>query len=102
LAVLAIGDDQIERAIDCLLEGVELVRAGAAPLDGVRSIHLLGKLLRNQGRESEGRALLEEAAAIVKARVDDLRDPDLRRGYLDQPDAREILTDGGIDPTTLA
>ena len=67
-----------------------------------RSIHLLGKLLRNRGDEAEGAALLDEAARLVMARIEDLRDTDLRRGYLEQADAREILVDGGIDPSGLA
>jgi tetratricopeptide (TPR) repeat protein len=108
LALLAVDAGRIDTAVEHLREGVELVRAGAAPLDGVRSIHLLGKLLRNRGGDrggpegSEGAALLDEAARIVKSRIDDLRDADLRRGYLEQRDAREILLDGGIDPTELS
>ncbi len=110
LAVLAVADGRIDAAIDLLREAVELVRAGAAPLDGVRSIHLLGKLLRDRGdsrvgptgpQGSEGAALLDEAARLVMARIEDLRDADLRRGYLEQADAREILVDGGIDPSGL-
>ena len=31
---------------------------------------------------------------MLRARLDDLRDEELRRGYLDQPDARRILVDG--------
>jgi hypothetical protein len=31
---------------------------------------------------------------MLHARLDDLRDEELRRGYLDQPDARRILVDG--------
>jgi hypothetical protein len=102
LALLAVEEGRIDAAVEHLREGVELVRAGAAPLDGVRSIHLLGKLLRNRGDEAEGAALLDEAARIVLSRIEDLRDADLRRGYLGQPDAREILIDGGTDPLELA
>jgi hypothetical protein len=35
---------------------------------------------------------------MVKARLDELRDPDLRSGYLEQPAVRKILSDGGLDP----
>jgi serine/threonine protein kinase/tetratricopeptide (TPR) repeat protein len=101
LALLAVDDGRVDAAVEYLREGVELVRAGAAPLDGVRSIHLLGKLLRNRGDESEGASLLDEAARIVLSRIEDLRDEDLRRGYLEQHDAREILQDGGVDPMRL-
>ncbi len=67
-------------------EAVRLVRAGAAPLDGVLSIHHLGRLT--------GRAeLLGEAATRVRARLADLRDPELRRGYLAQPRVQAILAD---------
>jgi len=107
LARLADGSDQIERAIGFEREAVTLVRAGAAPLDGVRSIHLLGKLLlvRSRGEtahdaagdEREARGLLAEAATLVSSRLADLRDEDLRRGYLEQPEACEILRDGGED-----
>ena len=83
-------------ATTALEEAVGLVRAGAAPLDGVRSIHLLGKLHQDAGREAEAAPLLAEAAAMVAARLDDLRDDDLRAGYLDQPDVQTILGDGGV------
>lgn len=69
-------------------EAVRLVRAGAAPLDGVLSIHHLGRLTARAD-------LLEEAAARVRARLDDLRDPELRRGYLAQRRVQAILADAG-------
>jgi tetratricopeptide (TPR) repeat protein len=105
LALLAERSGQIDRAIGHERDAVALVRAGAAPLDGVRSIHHLGRLLlaRHGTREEptddarEGRALLEEAATLVSSRLADLRDEDLRRGYLEQRDACEILRDGGED-----
>ena len=76
------------RAIELEAEAVRLVHAGAAPLDGVLSIHHLGKL--------SGRAdLLADAAARVSARLADLRDPELRRGYLAQPRVQAILADAG-------
>jgi eukaryotic-like serine/threonine-protein kinase len=77
-------------------DAVALVRAGAAPLDGVRSIHHLGRLLVETGERNEGEALLREAAAIIASRLDDLRDEDLRRGYREQPEAKRILADGGL------
>lgn len=97
LAVLArIHDDAGERAsaIELEREAVMLVRAGADPIDGVRSIHHLGRLLVAHGQTDEGTPLLREAAGMLRARLDDLRDEELRRGYLDQPDARRILVDG--------
>ncbi len=96
LAQLDLCEDRPESAIERLTEGVELVRAGAAPLDGVRSIHLLGLQLRTRGQPEDAQALLEEAAAVIKARLDELRDPDLRSGYLEQADVRRILADGGL------
>ena len=83
----------LDRAIDLETEAVRLVRAGAAPLDGVLAIHHLGHL--------SGRAdLLQEAADRVRARLEHLRDPELRRGYLAQTKVQEILADAGppIDP----
>ncbi|HWB79857.1 MAG TPA: protein kinase [Nannocystaceae bacterium] len=94
LASLAANSGDHERAIALERESVALVREGAAPLDGVRSIHQLGNLLAARGELEEGRGLLREAAAIVQARVDELREEDLRRGYLEQADAQQILLDG--------
>ncbi|MFO0634953.1 MAG: protein kinase [Nannocystaceae bacterium] len=94
LARLADAAGDTDAAIAQERDAVALVRAGAAPLDCVRSIHHLGCMLVRRGDEAGGRALLAEAAALVRARVDDLRDEDLRRGYLDQPDAQRILRDG--------
>jgi tetratricopeptide (TPR) repeat protein len=94
LASLAAKSGENERAIALEREAVGLVREGAAPLDGVRSIHQLGKLLVARGELEEGRGLLREAAAVVQARIDELREDDLRRGYLDQADAQQILLDG--------
>ncbi|MFZ6179915.1 serine/threonine-protein kinase PknK [Nannocystis pusilla] len=71
-------------------EAVELVRVGAAPIDGVLSIHHLGRLLADV-RPAESAALLADAAAAVRARLEGLRDEDLRRGYLAQAKVREIL-----------
>jgi tetratricopeptide (TPR) repeat protein len=95
LARIAAEDGEVDLAIAHERESLALVRAGAAPLDGVRSIHHLGRLLLAHGETTEGRALLDEAAQMVSSRLADLRDEDLRRGYLEQPDACEILRDGG-------
>ncbi len=96
LAQLDFSEGDQESARQRLEEAVELVRAGAAPLDGVRSIHLLGVQLREAGQHDDARALLHEAALIVRARLDELRDADLRSGYLEQPEVRQILADGGL------
>ncbi len=96
LARLAAHHRDLDQAISLEREAVTLVRAGAAPLDGVRSIHHLGRLLARRGEHEEARRLLHEAAAIVQQRLDDLRDDELRRGYLEQPEVREILA-GGAD-----
>lgn len=85
------------RAIELEREAVMLVRAGADPIDGVRSIHHLGRLLVADQHPDEGTPLLREAAAVLRTRLDDLRDEELRRGYLDQPDARRILVDGAVE-----
>src|SRR5262249_43680203 len=97
LAVLARLHDEAgdrARAIELQREAVMLVRAGADPIDGVRAIHHLGGLLVAEGHADEGQPLLREAAAMLPARLEDLRDEELRRGYLDQPDAQRILEDG--------
>ncbi|MEM7158236.1 MAG: protein kinase [Myxococcota bacterium] len=94
LSRLAEDEGDLERAVEHEREAVMLVRAGADPIDGVRSIHHLGRLLMARGDAQEGAALLTEAAQMLRNRLDDLRDEDLRRGYLDQPDARRILVDG--------
>ncbi len=83
-----------QHAIELEREAVELVEAGADPIDGVRSIHHLGKLLCAHGDPDEGNAYLRQAAHMLRARLADLRDEALRRGYLDQPDAQQILADG--------
>ncbi|MBK6916545.1 MAG: protein kinase [Deltaproteobacteria bacterium] len=95
LARLADREGRIDDAIALEREAVALVQAGAAPLDGVRSIHHLGRLLADAGETVAAQPLLAEAALLVRRRFDDLRDEDLRRGYLDQDDARQILHDGG-------
>ncbi|MFV8756327.1 serine/threonine-protein kinase PknK [Nannocystaceae bacterium ST9] len=95
LAVIAARRGEIERAIGLERDAVKLIRAGAAPLDGVRSLHHLGLLLRSRGSESEARGLLSEAARAVQSRLDDLRDHDLREGYTQLADVRRILADGG-------
>jgi serine/threonine protein kinase/tetratricopeptide (TPR) repeat protein len=102
LAQLDLADGDHDSAQRRLEEAVELVRAGAAPLDGVRSIHLLGVRLRDAGQHDDARALLHEAALMVRARLDELRDADLRSGYLEQPEVRQILTDGGLGDDATA
>lgn len=97
LAQLDLAAGNLEATQAGLEEAVELVRAGAAPVDGVRSIHMLGVRLRDAGQHDDARALLHEAALMVKGRLDELRDHDLRLGYLEQPEVRQILADGGLD-----
>jgi eukaryotic-like serine/threonine-protein kinase len=97
LARVAERRDDLDQAIGLERDAVTLVRAGAAPLDGVRSIHHLGRLLVAAGETDEGDALLREAADIVESRLEDLRDEDLRRGYLEHPEARRILAAGERD-----
>ncbi len=94
LARLSVEAGDRDRAIEHEREAVMLVRAGADPIDGVRSLHHLGRLLVAAGEPQQGHPLLREAATALRARLDDLRDEDLRRGYLDQTDARRILVDG--------
>ncbi|MBV1861579.1 MAG: hypothetical protein KUG77_24385, partial [Nannocystaceae bacterium] len=97
LAQLDLAAGDLEATQAGLEEAVELVRAGAAPVDGVRSIHMLGVRLRDAGQHDDARALLHEAARMVKGRLDELRDTDLRSGYLEQPEVQQIMTDGGLD-----
>jgi hypothetical protein len=96
LAVLCERSGDAPQAIALEREAVALVHAGAAPLDGVRSIHHLGKLLVAAREVDEGRGLLREAARVVQGRLDDLEDEELRRGYLEQPDSQAILRDGAL------
>ncbi|EDM77554.1 serine/threonine kinase PKN11 [Plesiocystis pacifica SIR-1] len=96
LAIIAAMADDEDSAIAFERDAVRLIRAGAAPLDGVRSLHHLGLLLRNRGQEAEARALLSEAATAVQSRLDDLRDYDLREGYQSLPDFRRIIRDGRL------
>ncbi|MBL4685406.1 MAG: protein kinase, partial [Nannocystaceae bacterium] len=88
LGQLAERDGERTLAIKLHREAVNLVRAGADPLEGVRSIYRLGVLLRESGDLDAAKPLLEEAATKLEARLEDLRDADLRRGYLKQADAR--------------
>ncbi|GEM_PF-3818000 len=91
LALLDARDGHKDRAIMRERDALTLVRAGAAPLDGVLSIYHLGRLLVTEHHESEGRELLEEARNMLRSRLAELRDPELRAGYLEQPTAQEIL-----------
>ena len=95
LAQIAARRGDHSRAIELERGAVRYIRAGAAPLDGVRSLHHLGLLLRAEGSESEAQILLSEASQAVQSRLDDLRDQDLRDGYQSLPDVRQILADGG-------
>ncbi|MEE9384968.1 MAG: protein kinase [Nannocystaceae bacterium] len=85
---------QLEAAIGHERDAVALVRRGAAPVDGVLYIHTLGLLLIEGGRDEEASTWLREAATLLTARRDDLRDPELRRIYAEQPLVRRILEDG--------
>jgi serine/threonine protein kinase/tetratricopeptide (TPR) repeat protein len=78
-------------AIEHERAAVALVLEGAAPVDGVLSLLHLGRLLVGYGDPEEGARWLAEAAAKTQARLDDLRDPALRCGYLEQPKVRELL-----------
>jgi serine/threonine protein kinase/tetratricopeptide (TPR) repeat protein len=82
------------QAIEHQRVATELVRAGAAPLDGVLAINHLGRLLDLPESKEESRALLVEAADKVQARLDELRDDDLRRGYERLEEVQQILSDG--------
>lgn len=93
LSRLAERDGDITAAIAAEEEAVRLVREGAAPVDGVLSVHHLGRLLAAAGQPDASRALLAEAAAAVRARLDGLRDEELRRGYLAQVQVQEILAE---------
>ena len=78
-------------------EATILVRAGAAPVDGVLALHHLGVILRHVGREDEARALLAEAGRAVLRRLNGLRDLALRRGYLGHAAVARVLADAGLE-----
>lgn len=103
LAQLAELEGDLAQAIALERRAVELVREGAAPLEGVFSIYHLGRrLVMTSETEQEGHELLREAAKIVAQRLSTLQDPELRAGYTRQPAVMKILEDGGqeryIDP----
>jgi serine/threonine protein kinase/tetratricopeptide (TPR) repeat protein len=99
LAGLAQADDNLYRAIALERDALKLIRAGAAPMDGVLSIYSLGVLVRDRGQEEEGRALIREAAQRVRTRLESLTDEQLRDGYERQPMVQRILADGkALDP----
>jgi tetratricopeptide (TPR) repeat protein len=83
-------DGDLAAAIAREQEAASLVRAGAAPLDGVLSLHHLGRLTNRAD-------LLASAASSVRARLEGLTDPELRRGYLAQDKVREILADADAE-----
>jgi serine/threonine protein kinase/tetratricopeptide (TPR) repeat protein len=95
LARCAVRRGRPAEAITAEREAVTLIQAGAAPLDGVLSIHHLGRLLREAGDVGAGDRLLRDAAARVQERLASLRDPELRGGYERQPSVRQVLEDGG-------
>ncbi len=80
----------LQRACALEREAVELIEAGAAPIDGLLSIFHLGELLTRAG-DPEGARWLQRAAELTQARLDDLRSPELRRGYLAQDKVQELL-----------
>ncbi len=100
LARIATARAEFGAAINYAQAAVRLVRAGAAPLDGVHSLHLLGSLLKRVDRPKEATSLLREAATSVQARLDDLRDGELRRGYQSLPVVSRILEDGAPPPVS--
>jgi sirohydrochlorin ferrochelatase len=93
LSVLAERAGDTDAAIANEAEAVTLVEAGAAPVDGVLSVHHLGRLLLAGGQDAEGTRLLRDAAAQVRRRLQDLRDAELRDGYERQAAVRRILAD---------
>jgi serine/threonine protein kinase/predicted ATPase len=95
VARIAEADGDLQRAVSLEEEAVELVSAGAAPVEGVLSVHHLGLLLVAGGQVERGREYLQRAAETVEGRLQELRDAELRRGYLDQVIVRRILEDGG-------
>jgi len=93
LAHIAESRGDLEGAIELEREAADLVRAGAAPTDGVLAVHHLGTLLRKAGRDAEADAHLREAAERVRGRLEVLTDPELRAGYLALPQAQRVLDD---------
>jgi tetratricopeptide (TPR) repeat protein len=93
LSLVAAGRGDRAAAIANEQEAIALVHAGAAPVDGVLSIHHLGQLLLADGRAAQATERLREAASLVQRRLDDLRDPDLRDGYQRQEAVRRVLID---------
>jgi len=79
-----------QRACAMEREAVELIEAGAAPIDGLLSIFHLGELLTGAG-DPEGARWLDRASELTQARLDDLRNPELRRSYLAQDKVQELL-----------
>lgn len=96
LAAISDRDGHHNAAIMLAREATILVRAGAAPVDGVLAIHHMGVLLTRAGRSEEGERLLSEAGRAVMRRLEGLRDPVLREGYLGQAAVSRVLHDAGI------
>ena len=90
-ALLAEARGDLEEAIAQARAAVALVRAGAARVEAPRYLHHLGILLARAGRDEEAAPLLEDAARLVRARLDDLEDPTLRSTYARLPEVRRIL-----------
>ena len=98
-AVLAEARGDLAAAEASARAAVDLVRAGAAPVEAPRYLHHLGLLLRRSGRHDEAASLLEDAARRVRARLEDLRRPPLRAAYGDLAEVRRILADAEVgDP----
>ncbi len=92
LSMVAEEQGQLEDALSHASDAVDLVRAGAAPIDGVLAIHQLGHIESLLGLPG-ARAHLREAAKLVGRRLESLRDDELREAYLALPEAQRILAD---------
>ncbi|MCA9637370.1 MAG: tetratricopeptide repeat protein, partial [Myxococcales bacterium] len=87
----------LTEAIALEREAVDLHAAGAAPVDGILSIHHLGLLLDASGDLAGSQEALRRAAELTQARLDDLRSPELRRSYLAQPKVQALLAGRALD-----
>lgn len=97
LSRIAAARADYARAVELEREACRLIESGAARLDGPRPQHHLGRLLRDHpelGEPGEAQRWLRAAAERVQARLDDLRDPQLRAGYEELDEVQQILSDG--------